>query len=81
MQVIIRVRPLSNSEIAVQGPSRCVKQGSSQTVTWIGPPEARFTFDHVADEHVTQVNLFQLFRLHHFYASILNCGNISGDAI
>nr|XP_043634046.1 kinesin-like protein KIN-12E [Erigeron canadensis] len=60
VQVIIRVRPLSSSEIAVQGPSRCVKQGSSQTVTWIGPPEARFTFDHVADEHVTQEMLFNV---------------------
>ncbi|GJZ11545.1 kinesin-like protein KIN-12E [Tanacetum coccineum] len=59
VQVIIRVRPLSNSEIAVQGPSRCVKQDSSQTITWTGPPEARFTFDHVADEHVTQEMLFK----------------------
>ncbi|KAL4578559.1 hypothetical protein LXL04_014683 [Taraxacum kok-saghyz] len=60
VQVIIRVRPLSDSEIAVQGPSRCVKQGSSQTVTWIGPPEARFTFDHVADEHVSQEMMFKV---------------------
>ncbi|XP_076885303.1 kinesin-like protein KIN-12E [Bidens hawaiensis] len=60
VQVIIRVRPLSTSEIAVQGPSRCVKQASSQTITWIGPPEARFTFDHVADEHVTQEMLFKV---------------------
>ncbi|KAK1411578.1 hypothetical protein QVD17_38129 [Tagetes erecta] len=60
VQVIIRVRPLNSSEIAVQGPSRCVKQGSSQTITWIGPPEARFTFDHVADEHVSQEMLFKV---------------------
>ncbi|KAD7477658.1 hypothetical protein E3N88_00794 [Mikania micrantha] len=60
VQVIIRVRPLSSSEMAVQGPSRCVKQGSSQTITWIGPPEARFTFDHVADEHVSQEMLFKV---------------------
>ncbi|XP_076951382.1 kinesin-like protein KIN-12E [Bidens hawaiensis] len=60
VQVIIRVRPLSTSEIAVQGPSRCVRQGSSQTITWTGPPEARFTFDHVADEHVTQEMLFKV---------------------
>ncbi|KAI7732401.1 hypothetical protein M8C21_025799 [Ambrosia artemisiifolia] len=59
VQVIIRVRPLSSSEIAVQGPNKCVKQGSSQTITWIGPPEARFTFDHVADEHVSQEMLFK----------------------
>ncbi|KAD1742251.1 hypothetical protein E3N88_42367 [Mikania micrantha] len=60
VQVIIRVRPLSSSEMAVQGPSRCVKQGSSQTITWTGPPEARFTFDHVADEHVSQEMLFKV---------------------
>ncbi|KAI3746631.1 hypothetical protein L6452_09069 [Arctium lappa] len=60
VQVIIRVRPLSNSEIAVQGPSRCVKQGSSQSITWTGPPDARFTFDHVADEHVSQEMLFKV---------------------
>ncbi|KAJ0839214.1 putative plus-end-directed kinesin ATPase [Helianthus annuus] len=60
VQVIIRVRPLSSSEIAVQGPNRCVKQGSSQTITWIGPQEARFTFDHVADEHVSQEMLFKV---------------------
>ncbi|KAL7611642.1 hypothetical protein Lser_V15G05867 [Lactuca serriola] len=60
VQVIIRVRPLSDSEIAVQGPSRCVKQGSSQTITWTGPPEARFTFDHVADEHVSQEMMFKV---------------------
>ncbi|KAJ9542830.1 hypothetical protein OSB04_029336 [Centaurea solstitialis] len=60
VQVIIRVRPLSSSEIAVQGPSRCVRQGSSQSITWTGPPEARFTFDHVADEHVSQEMLFKV---------------------
>lgn len=45
IQVIIRVRPLSNSEISVQGHSTCVKQDSSQTITWTGHPESRFTFD------------------------------------
>lgn len=54
-QVIIRLRPLSSSEISVQGPSRCVKQESSQTITWTGHPESRFTFDIVADESVSQV--------------------------
>lgn len=58
IQVIIRVRPLSNSEISVQGNSRCVKQDSSQTITWTGHPESRFTFDFVADENVSQVNLY-----------------------
>ncbi|KAL8242806.1 hypothetical protein R6Q59_013108 [Mikania micrantha] len=60
VQVIIRVRPLSSSEMAVQGPNKCIKHGSSQTITWIGPPEARFQFDHVADEHVSHEMLFKV---------------------
>jgi hypothetical protein len=34
---------------------RCLKQESANTITWIGPPESRFTFDHVAGDSVTQV--------------------------
>lgn len=55
LQVIIRLRPLSSSEISVQGSKRCVRQDSSQTITWTGHPESRFTFDIVADESVSQV--------------------------
>ncbi|KAF9610705.1 hypothetical protein IFM89_024144, partial [Coptis chinensis] len=55
VQVIIRIHPLSNYEISIQDNSKCVRQDSSQTITWSGPPESRFTFDHVADENVTQV--------------------------
>ncbi|KAG8387301.1 hypothetical protein BUALT_Bualt02G0007100 [Buddleja alternifolia] len=58
--VIIRVRPLSSSEISVQGHGRCVKQDSSQSITWMGHPESRFTFDHVADENVNQEMLFKV---------------------
>jgi kinesin family protein 15 len=54
-KVIIRLRPLSGSEISVQGHSKCVRQESCQTITWTGHPESRFTFDLVADETVTQV--------------------------
>jgi len=50
------MRPLSNSEISVQGHGKCVRQESCQTITWSGPPESRFTFDAVADENVSQVN-------------------------
>ncbi|THG15750.1 hypothetical protein TEA_009874 [Camellia sinensis var. sinensis] len=53
--VIIKVRPLSSSEISLQGYSRCVRQDSCQTITWTGHPESRFTFDVVADENVSQV--------------------------
>ncbi|GAU17140.1 hypothetical protein TSUD_106390 [Trifolium subterraneum] len=60
VQVIIRMRPLSNNEISVQGNSKCVRQESCQTIAWTGPPEARFTFDLVADENVSQENLFKV---------------------
>lgn len=59
VQVIIRIRPLSNSEISIQGHGKCVRQESSQTITWTGHPESRFTFDMVADENVTQEMLFK----------------------
>ncbi|CAN4119126.1 unnamed protein product [Withania somnifera] len=59
VQVIIRIRPLSSSEISLQGHGKCVRQESSQTITWTGHPESRFTFDMVADENVTQEMLFK----------------------
>ncbi|KAK7375206.1 hypothetical protein VNO78_35899 [Psophocarpus tetragonolobus] len=60
VQVIIRMRPLSNSEISVQGHGKCVRQESCQTITWTGHPESRFTFDLVADENVSQEKLFKV---------------------
>ncbi|CAN6322593.1 unnamed protein product [Urochloa humidicola] len=60
VQVVIRIRPLSGSEISLQGQKRCVRQDSSQSLTWTGHPESRFTFDLVADEHVTQENMFKV---------------------
>ncbi|KAL6637861.1 hypothetical protein ACP70R_025433 [Stipagrostis hirtigluma subsp. patula] len=60
VQVVIRIRPLSSSEISLQGNKRCVRQDSSQSLTWTGHPESRFTFDLVADEHVTQENMFKV---------------------
>ncbi|KAL3530221.1 hypothetical protein ACH5RR_009543 [Cinchona calisaya] len=60
IQVIIRLRPLSSSEISLQGHSRCVRQDSAQSITWTGHPESRFTFDLVADENVTQEMLFKV---------------------
>ncbi|KAH1104254.1 hypothetical protein GYH30_037922 [Glycine max] len=60
VQVIIRMRPLSNSEISVQGYGKCVRQESGQAITWTGHPELRFTFDLVADENVSQENLFKV---------------------
>ncbi|KAI3450790.1 hypothetical protein Pfo_007455 [Paulownia fortunei] len=60
VQVIIRIRPLSSSEISLQGNNRCVKQDSSQSITWMGHPESRFTFDVVADENVSQERLYKV---------------------
>ncbi|KAI3419048.1 Kinesin motor domain-containing protein [Psidium guajava] len=60
VQVIIRIRPLSSSEISLQGYSKCVRQESCQTVSWTGHPESRFTFDLVADENVSQEKLFKV---------------------
>ncbi|EFH51898.1 hypothetical protein ARALYDRAFT_484830 [Arabidopsis lyrata subsp. lyrata] len=60
VQVIIRTRPLSTSEISVQGNNKCVRQDNGQAITWIGNPESRFTFDLVADENVTQEQMFKV---------------------
>ncbi|KAG1333882.1 kinesin-like protein KIN-12G [Cocos nucifera] len=60
VQVVIRIRPLSSSEISLQGHNRCVRQESCQTISWTGHPESRFTFDHVADEYVSQEKLFKV---------------------
>ncbi|POO01404.1 Kinesin-like protein [Trema orientale] len=60
VQVIIRIRPLSSTEISLQGYGKCVRQESCQTITWTGHPESRFTFDVVADESVSQEKLFKV---------------------
>lgn len=60
MQVLIRARPLSGAEVARHGVGRCVRQENAHTVSWLGQPETRFTFDHVAGEFVTQEELFRV---------------------
>ncbi|KAI4322505.1 hypothetical protein L6164_022193 [Bauhinia variegata] len=60
VQVIIRIRPLSNTELSLQGYNKCIRQVSSQAITWTGHPESRFTFDLVADENVSQEKLFKV---------------------
>lgn len=55
IQVLIRVRPLNSMEKSNNGYNRCLKQDSAQSISWIGQPETRFTFDHVACETVDQV--------------------------
>ncbi|XP_020082001.1 kinesin-like protein KIN-12E isoform X3 [Ananas comosus] len=56
--VMIRIRPINKVESALHGYNRCLIQESSQTLTWTGHPETRFTFDHVACEDTTQEKLF-----------------------
>lgn len=60
VQVVIRIRPLSSIEVASQGHSRCVRQDSGHTITWLGHPESRFTFDLVAGEKISQEKLFKV---------------------
>ncbi|KAG9459911.1 hypothetical protein H6P81_004419 [Aristolochia fimbriata] len=60
VQVLIRIRPVSRSERASQGYARCLKQESSRTLTWLGHPETRFTFDHIACETISQEKLFRV---------------------
>ncbi|CAL1389381.1 unnamed protein product [Linum trigynum] len=60
VQVLVRVRPVNSMERSTQGYNRCLKQESAQTITWIGQPESRFTFDHVACETVDQEMLFRM---------------------
>ncbi|GAA0148068.1 hypothetical protein LIER_07608 [Lithospermum erythrorhizon] len=55
VQVLIRLRPLDKTNN-----SYCLKQDSAQCITWIGPPQTRFTFDHVASESTDQETLFKL---------------------
>ncbi|XP_050363080.1 kinesin-like protein KIN-12D [Argentina anserina] len=59
VQVLIRVRPLNSMERSTHGYNRCLRQENAQTITWIGQPESRFTFDHVACETVDQDMLFR----------------------
>ncbi|XP_024385089.1 kinesin-like protein KIN-12F isoform X2 [Physcomitrium patens] len=60
VQVLIRARPISSAELSQQGVARCVKQENAHTISWLGQPETRFTFDHVAGEFVTQEELFRV---------------------
>ncbi|KAF7836879.1 kinesin-like protein KIN-12C isoform X1 [Senna tora] len=60
VQVLIRIRPLNNIEKLSEGYDRCLRQESAQTLVWVGHPETRFTFDHIACETLSQENLFRV---------------------
>ncbi|KAI5059874.1 hypothetical protein GOP47_0024294 [Adiantum capillus-veneris] len=60
VQVIVRIRPLNIAETAANGTSTCLRQESPHALTWLGQPESRFTFDHVACASTSQEQLFQL---------------------
>ncbi|KAM7488000.1 hypothetical protein LguiB_025484 [Lonicera macranthoides] len=60
VQVLIRIRPVSSMEKVSQGYGQCLKQESAQTLVWLGHPEVRFTFDHIACEAISQEKLFKV---------------------
>ncbi|KAG0602290.1 hypothetical protein M758_10G004500 [Ceratodon purpureus] len=61
VQVFVRARPVNGAETALQGEfARCVRQENAQTISWLGQPETRFTFDHVAGEFVSQGEVFRM---------------------
>ncbi|KAK9080054.1 hypothetical protein SSX86_001729 [Deinandra increscens subsp. villosa] len=60
VQVLIRMRPLSNMEKMAHGYNRCLKQESLQTLVWLGHPEVKFTFDHIVSETISQEKLFSV---------------------
>lgn len=60
VQAMIRIRPLSISEIGTHGFGRCITQESARVLTWLGQPESRFSFDYVASESVTQEEVFNV---------------------
>ncbi|CAL5061403.1 unnamed protein product [Urochloa decumbens] len=60
VQVLIRIRPINDAENATHGQKRCLLQDSSNTLSWTGPPETMFTFDHVACETISQEKLFRV---------------------
>ncbi len=62
---MIRLRPINSLEASTQGFNRCVKQESAHCISWVGHPESRFTFDHVASEYITQARW--TFWSHEFY--------------
>ncbi len=62
---MIRLRPINILEASTQGFNRCVKQESAHCISWVGQPESRFTFDHVASEYITQARW--TFWSHEFY--------------
>ncbi|KAH9330715.1 hypothetical protein KI387_002823, partial [Taxus chinensis] len=60
VKVMIRIRPLSASEIVSHGYGRCIRQESAHSLTWLGHPETRFSFDHVASEIIDQEGVFNV---------------------
>ncbi|XP_011100690.1 kinesin-like protein KIN-12C isoform X1 [Sesamum indicum] len=60
VQVLIRIRPLNNTELISQGYGRCLRQETAKMLVWLGHPETRFTFDHIACESISQEKLFRV---------------------
>nr|XP_027115822.1 kinesin-like protein KIN-12E isoform X3 [Coffea arabica] len=60
VQVLIRIRPIRNIEKVSQGYARCLRQETAKSLVWLGHPETRFTFDHIACETISQEKLFTI---------------------
>ncbi|CAN6466611.1 unnamed protein product [Victoria cruziana] len=60
VQVLLRIRPISKIEKELHGNNRCLKQENVHTVTWLGNPDTRFTFDHIVGETIVQDMLFKV---------------------
>ncbi|KAH7284886.1 hypothetical protein KP509_33G001100 [Ceratopteris richardii] len=60
VQVMVRIRPFNNAETDATGTGTCLKQESPHVLTWLGQPETKFTFDHVACASTSQDELFQV---------------------
>lgn len=76
LQVLVRVRPMSNSDATGHSSyGTCLRQDSAHTITWIGQPQTRFTFDHVAGEFITQVQIIHAIddRLQNFVQDPSSC--------
>ncbi len=60
LQVIVRIRPLNNRELSVQGPKRCTRQDGPSSLTFLTAADQQlsYNFDHVVGEHISQVCSF-----------------------
>lgn len=60
VKVAIRVRPLNQRE-SIENQKKCINIHESHTISIDGRPESKiFTYDYVADENVSQDQIFDI---------------------